>query len=174
MHGSQKTTCPLSSSRSIFNNLHRRNQHVLIKSLWHKFWRKKHQSLGDFTYHVLLYCYATLWCGPHLQTHNPEQYRLSIWDLFLTAANHDIFGYFVFPNWRIVLTVCHNRRPPSWHFVGKSFDILPLVHLPNLQLFVRNYYNDVPATMTTTLREKVGIAPHNQFCYRVTHVYNLV
>ena len=32
IHGSQKTTCPLPSSRSIFNNLHRRNQYRLIKS----------------------------------------------------------------------------------------------------------------------------------------------
>ena len=40
--------------------------HRLIKSLWLKFWQKEHQSLRDVIYHVLLYCYASLCCSPHL------------------------------------------------------------------------------------------------------------
>ena len=38
------------------------------------------------SFHVLLYCYASLCCGSHLQRHNPVQYQFSTWDLFMIVA----------------------------------------------------------------------------------------
>ena len=118
---------PSASSRSIFNNLHWKSQCQLIKSSWRKFRWKDHQSLGFVILHPLLYCYASSFCGSCLRKHNPTQYQFSIWDLLMIVTSYSTWWYLDSSSWRIVLTVCHNRKPPLGYSVENFSDILWLL-----------------------------------------------
>ena len=156
------TTCPLPWSGSIFNNLHWKSQCQLIKSSWRKFRRKDHQSLGVVILHPLLYCYASSFCGSCLRRHNPTQYQFSTWDLLMIITSYSTWWYLDSSHWRIVLTVCHNRKPP-----------LQYSDLPNLLLYVTKLLQ-WRATMITSSHEKLVIAPHNHCSCPVAHIYNQV
>ena len=135
--GCQKTICPLPLYKSICNNLHWRNQHQIMQSLWPKFWQKNHQSLGDVTYHVPLLCLFILW--PSLTKTQLDLVPALNLGPFMIAANHNILGYLGSPHWRIAPTLCYSKKPQYRHSEGKSFDILLSYHLPNLLLHAKKF-----------------------------------
>lgn len=108
--------------------------------------------------HIFFYCYASLCCGPHLHKHNQIQNQSSIWDLFMTVANHNIWGYSATHHCRIALTLCYNRRPLYRHSVGRLSILSSCYHFPNLLFYVRNCDNDM--SLWQHVHQKTMILQH--------------
>ena len=144
-----------------------------IKSSRRKFRWKDHQSLGVVILHPLLYCYASSFCGSCLRRHNPTQYQFSTWDLLMIITSYSTWWYLDSSHWRIVLTVCHNRKPPLRYSVENFSDILSLLPPSYLLLYVTKLLQ-WRATMITSSHEKLVIAPHNHSSCQVAHIYNQV
>ena len=157
------TTCPLPSSGSIFSNLHWRSQCQL--SLPDENFAERttnHLELSYYTHSCIVMPLHFVVLAYEGTTQHSTNSRLgtSLWLSLVTS--YSTWWYLDSSHWRIVLTVCHNRKPP-----------LQYSDLPNLLLYVTKLLQ-WRATMITSSHEKLVIAPHNHSSCQVAHIYNQV
>ena len=170
------TTCPLRSSRSIFNNLHWRSQCQLIKFSYTKISPKGPPITWSchITPTLVLLCLFTLWflltkaqpntvpildLGPPYDCHlSPVTAPGDIW----IPLTEELFSQYA--------TIGSHRYDIPWRISPIFFRCY---HLPNLLLHVTKLLQ-WRATMITSSHEKLVIAPHNHCSCPVAHIYNQV
>ena len=165
------TTCPLPSSRSIFNNLHWRSQCQL--SLPDENFAERttnHLELSYYTHSCIVMPLHFVVLAYEGTTQHSTNSRLgtSLWLSPVTAPG-DIWIPLTEELFSQYATIGSHRYDIPWRISPIFFRCY---HLPNLLLYVTKLLQ-WRATMITSSHEKLVIAPHNHSC-QVAHIYNQV